>query len=60
MLEEEEAIFCSSRKRTCGWESPGERSSELLLDVPGEDSGAGRQGARFRFWFHTRRKESGG
>lgn len=41
MLEEEEATFCSSRKRTsraCWGGSPGERSSEPLLD---EGCGAG-------------------
>lgn len=41
---EEEATFCSSRKRTsraCGWGSPGERSSEPLLHAPGEGCAAG-------------------
>lgn len=46
LAPEEEAIFCSSRKRTsrlCGRESSGECSSELLLDALDEDSGAGNQ-----------------
>lgn len=42
LAPEEEAILCSSRKRTsrlCG--SSGECSSELLLDALDEDSGTG-------------------